>query len=129
MNKIRNFMVGRYGYDQFNLCLFVLSCVFNLIYLFSRNFIFLVCDYVFLGYFIYRALSKNIAARQSENYRFMDKTKGIRRSVLVIQKNSKDKTYHYYLCPKCHQMVRVPRGRGKIEIHCPTCGNDFVKKS
>ena len=27
------------------------------------------------------------------------------------------------------QMIRVPRGKGKIEIRCPKCGNRFVKKS
>ena len=39
------------------------------------------------------------------------------------------KEYKIFVCNKCQQMIRVPRGKGKIEIRCPKCGNRFVKKS
>ena len=39
------------------------------------------------------------------------------------------KLYHYYRCPKCRQKLRVPRGRGRIQISCPRCGTQFIKKS
>ena len=39
------------------------------------------------------------------------------------------KVYHYYRCPKCRQKLRVPRGRGRIQISCPRCGTQFIKKS
>ena len=39
------------------------------------------------------------------------------------------KVYHYYRCPQCHQKLRVPRGRGRIQISCPRCGTQFIKKS
>ena len=35
----------------------------------------------------------------------------------------------YFRCPNCKQMVRVPRGRGKITITCPTCKQQFDRKS
>ena len=41
----------------------------------------------------------------------------------------KDRQHRYYACPKCRQTVRVPRGRGKINIRCPKCGEQFVKKT
>ena len=34
-----------------------------------------------------------------------------------------------YRCPKCRQKLRVPRGRGRIQISCPRCGTQFIKKS
>ena len=39
------------------------------------------------------------------------------------------KLYHYYRCPQCRQKLRVPRGRGRIQISCPRCGTQFIKKS
>ena len=30
---------------------------------------------------------------------------------------------------RCGQQLRVPRGRGKISITCPKCGQQFIKKS
>ncbi len=129
MNKLRNFMIGRYGYDDLNQCILGIYVLNNLIYIFSRKTIFLILDYVFLVLFIYRTFSKNIAKRQSENYLFLDKTKGIRKRFKVIKNNMTDKSYRYYLCPNCKQLVRVPRGHGKVEIHCPKCGKDFKRKS
>lgn len=40
-----------------------------------------------------------------------------------------DKEHRIFRCPKCNQRVRVPRGRGMIEITCPRCGNTFRKRS
>lgn len=39
------------------------------------------------------------------------------------------KIYAYYKCPSCGQRLRVPKGRGKIEIRCPRCSTTFVKKT
>lgn len=40
-----------------------------------------------------------------------------------------DKEHRIFRCPDCNQRVRVPRGRGKIEITCPRCGHVFIKRS
>ena len=34
-----------------------------------------------------------------------------------------------FRCPKCHQMIRVPKGRGKIAIRCPKCKFEFIRRS
>ncbi len=39
------------------------------------------------------------------------------------------KTYRFFSCPQCEQRVRVPKGKGRIEITCPKCRTSFVKKS
>ena len=34
--------------------------------------------------------------------------------------------YQYFFCSKCRQKLRVPKGKGKIEITCPVCRNQFI---
>ena len=35
----------------------------------------------------------------------------------------------HYRCPKCRLKLWVPRGRGRIQISCPRCGTQLIKKS
>ena len=37
--------------------------------------------------------------------------------------------YVYYYCPYCKQQVRIPQGKGKVRITCPTCHKDFESYS
>ena len=34
-----------------------------------------------------------------------------------------------FSCPDCRQMVRVPRGKGRINIRCPKCGEHLGRGS
>ena len=34
--------------------------------------------------------------------------------------------YQYFFCSKCRQKLRGPKGKGKIEITCPVCRNQFI---
>ena len=49
--------------------------------------------------------------------------------ILCYYRSLNRKQYHYYRCPQCRQKLRVPRGRGRIQISCPRCGTQFIKKS
>lgn len=46
-----------------------------------------------------------------------------------FDKLNKDREHRYFRCPKCGQTVRVPRGRGKINIRCPRCNERFIKNT
>lgn len=81
-------------------------------------------------YALYRTFSRNISARQAENYKFLswwNRVKGWFSRTKDRAVQSKD--YKFYACPNCGQEVRVPRGKGKIRITCPKCGNKFEKKT
>ena len=39
------------------------------------------------------------------------------------------KTTAYLKCPNCGQMLRVPRGKGRITVTCRGCGASFQEKS
>ncbi len=53
----------------------------------------------------------------------------IMKRVSVIKKSSKDKDHKYYICPTCKQIVRVPKGKGRIDIRCPRCSTVFEKRT
>lgn len=75
-------------------------------------------------------LSRNINKRYAENQVFLkywNKVKGVFTQGKVWAANKK--VYKYFKCPSCKVKVRVPKGKGMLEITCPKCGRTFRKKS
>ena len=134
--KIARFMYGRYaqyGQDSFNKFLWVMWLILLLISAFmskkaSTPFV-LLAD-VCIIYSLFRMMSRNIEARRKENEMYcFYKSKVVNLFGQRKNEHSQKANYRFYSCPKCKQRVRVPKGRGKIEITCPKCGAKFVKKS
>ena len=128
--KLRQFMIGRYGTDGLNQFLSITSLVLLLIAIISRVNLFTYLGAALLIFCYYRTSSRNISKRTEENYKFYtlkdrvdNKFKGWK------EQWANRKVYHYYRCPQCRQKLRVPRGRGRIQISCPRCGTQFIKKS
>ena len=129
-NKMMQFMQGRYGADQMGQMLSAVSRVFLIISLFSRNQAWFLLAVIGIVYNYFRMFSKNISKRYAENQKYLKMTAGIRRKLASWKSQlAQRKIYHIYRCPGCKQKIRVPRGRGKIEIRCPKCNTRFVKKS
>ena len=128
--KLRQFMIGRYGTDGLNQFLSIASLVLLLIAIISRVNLFTYLGAALLILCIRDRFSRNISKRTEENYRYYAVKDRIRSkfSSLRDQWNNR-KLYHYYRCPQCRQKLRVPRGRGRIQISCPRCGTQFIKKS
>ena len=123
-------MQGRYGADQMGQMLSAVSMVFLIISLFSRNQGWFLLALIGIVYNYFRMFSKNISKRYAENQKYLTMTAGIRRKIAPWKSQlAQRKMYHIYRCPGCKQKIRVPRGRGKIEIRCPKCNTRFVKKS
>lgn len=124
------FMQGRYGADQMGQMLSAVSMVFLILSLFSRNQGWFLLAVIGIAYNYFRMFSKNISKRYAENQKYLTMTAGIRRKIASWKSQlAQRKIYHIYRCPGCKQKIRVPRGRGKIEIRCPKCNTRFVKKS
>lgn len=129
-NKMMQFMQGRYGADQMGQMFSAVSMVFLIISLFSRNQAWFLLAVIGIVYNYFRMFSKNISKRYAENQKYLKMTAGIRRKLASWKSQlAQRKIYHIYRCPGCKQKIRVPRGRGKIEIRCPKCNTRFVKKS
>ena len=128
--KFRQFMIGRYGTDGLNQFLSIASLVLLLIAIVSRINLFTWLGVALLVFCYYRTFSRNISKRTEENYKFYtlkDRVDGKFRGLKEQWANRR--IYHYYRCPQCRQKLRVPRGRGRIQISCPRCGTQFIKKS
>lgn len=128
--KFARFMMGRYGVDtlgKFNLGVVLVLIVMNM-FIGSRWLYWLGIALLVVAY--WRMFSRNIQKRYSENQWFVSRFSGIG-AWFKRQKNyqAQRKDYRIYQCPSCKQKVRVPKGKGRISIHCPKCGHDFVKKS
>lgn len=122
-------MSGRYGNDSLNNGILILAVIMDVIGMILKNSWVILAAEVLLILVIYRCFSKQIYKRQEENRIYWEKTKKFRRHWNVMVKNIKDKQFHYYVCPECGQMVRIPRHKGKIEITCPKCGKEFSRRS
>ncbi len=127
--RFSRFMQGRYGNDRFNQFLMIAALVCMVLSMFGLN-IFYMIAIGLMVYAYYRMFSRKIYQRSGENQWFLQKEQKVR-SWLNGQKKTmaQRKTHHIYKCPGCKQKIRVPRGRGKIEIRCQKCGTKFIKKS
>ena len=130
MNWLQRFMAGRYGSDQLNFALLVLCLLLSLISQITGLYVLLLISYLPLLIAIFRMFSRNIYKRRAENAWFLKLWTPVK--MWFVQKFTmlrQSKQYRFFRCPSCRATVRVPRGKGKIQIRCPHCGNTFLKKS
>lgn len=124
MERLRRFMIGRYGVDELTYAFLITLIILHILSLFLRSFIVSVLYIALFAFMIFRMLSKNIAARRKENYFFLKAWNPVaaffRRLALKIKTR---KQYKYLTCPECKKKMRVPRGKGNIIVTCPKCGN------
>ena len=127
--KLNRFMMGRYGNDQMNRTLLILGLIFFVFSMFGNG-VFYILGLACLLYVYFRFLSKNIYKRSAENSKYLQYEYRIMKFFSALKQNLQQrKTHHIYRCPSCKQKIRIPRGKGRIEISCPKCRQQFVRKS
>ena len=135
-DKFNKFMQGRYGVDELSrftmgvaLALIILTMFVNIV---NRS-VGSVLDFLGIAAIVYayfRIFSRNIQQRYAENQKYLQMTSKLRLRFNKEKNLMKQrKTHHIYACPGCGQKIRIPRGKGKIEIECPKCHTKFVKRS
>ncbi len=123
-------MYGRNGFDNMARASYFLSLILLVINIFAGSVIIYFLWIGLFGYSMFRSFSRNIPQRYKENQKYLEMTAGLRRSTNLLKLQWRDRsTSRYYICSKCHQQIRVPRGKGKIEITCPKCGGKFIKRT
>lgn len=127
--KIYRFMQGRYGNDGFNRFLMILALVLVVVSMFGVPFVYML-GVACMIYAYFRMFSRNIYKRRAENSVYMKYEYKVKQKLATWKRDMKQrKTHHIYRCPSCKQKIRIPRGRGKIEIRCPKCSQTFIKRS
>lgn len=124
-------MAGRYGKDQLNHFLTLVSLILFIVCLFirtrtGRNVLFYLALIALLIVY-YRAFSRNHAKRSAENTKYLQIKEGLFGSFSKKKQQMQDKDHAYFKCLRCKKMLRVPKGKGRISIHCPQCGTDFIE--
>ena len=129
-NFLRNLMIGRYGPDHLNVAMIVFSLVLNLLNGFIGFVPLVYLSYVILALAVFRMFSRNIARRRAENDRFIRYWWPVRTKIGRSMANVKHrKTHKFIKCQGCGSTLRVPKGKGKLQITCPKCGERFIKKT
>lgn len=135
-DKFNKFMQGRYGVDDLSRFIMGVALVLIILAMFANIFSRTVgstLDILGVAAIVYayiRIFSRNIQQRYAENQKFLQMTSKFRFR-FNNEKNlmKQRKTHHIYSCPGCGQKIRIPKGKGKIEIECPKCHTKFVKRS
>ena len=129
-NWLARFMIGRYGVDQFYFALCIVAVVLGVLSSIPRLGLLYIVSCIFLFYALFRMLSRNIHKRRRENDIFLRYWWPVRRSVTSWYRRFKSrKTHRFFKCPGCKNILRVPKGKGKIQITCPKCGERFERKT
>ena len=119
---LRTFMVGRYGTDKLNMVILSAGLAACLVSAFvdsvKVNLLLTGVSYGLMIWALCRSFSRNTYKRYQENRKF-----------LQFFDRVKDRDHRYFDCPKCRQVVRVPRGKGKITVTCRSCKASFQEKS
>lgn len=125
-NKLRTFMIGRYGIDELYKLLLIIYTLIIFINIFIRSKILSIIELFLVVIIFYRALSKNIKRRRKENDMYLKFKNKVLSKINFIKRKYKDRNTHMYKkCPKCRQKIRLPLKKGKHTVKCPKCSHKF----
>lgn len=128
-NKLRTFMIGRYGIDDLYKLLFIIYTILIIINIFIRSIILNIISLLLVVIIFYRYFSKNIKQRRKENDIYLKYKNKLLNKINFIKRKHKDRNTHMYKkCPKCKQKIRLPLKKGKHTVKCPKCSHKFEVK-
>lgn len=134
--RLGRWMQGRNGTDELSGVVVGVAAVLVVLNLILNTVWMSWLALVLLAYALWRSFSRQIGQRQKENEAFLQLIAPLRRlgREAQAQGSVRDaaremRTYRHLSCPSCGQRVRVPRGKGRIRVRCPSCGASFETKS
>ena len=133
-NWLARFMAGRCGNDQLNRALNIVTLVLLVLSLFLSRTAAVSLVWILalasLAWSTIRTFSRNLPKRQRENAAYLARTRKLRESVRGVRDRfAQRKDYRFFRCPSCRTWLRVPRGKGKLNITCRQCGERFTRST
>ncbi len=128
--RMQQWAYGRYGYDELSRFLNILGFGLILLSFIPYCGFLLILSLALFIYVSFRSLSRNTAKRQRENNWYLNKTAPLRsRRERKRELREERKVYDLFRCKKCGNLNRVPRGKGKVRVTCPKCGEQTIRKT
>jgi uncharacterized paraquat-inducible protein A len=141
--RFQNFMQGRNGTDDLNRALLIVALVLIVLGFFISGTVvytvsYLLCIVLIVVIYL-RMFSKNLTQRRRENERYHAFRAKVGKPFESLHRSGKKnkaratnaapylKENKVYTCKECGQMLRVPKGKGKVKVTCPKCGASFIK--
>jgi LSD1 subclass zinc finger protein len=129
-DRMRRWMVGRYGNDELSTALYGVALVLMLLSFFQRLRLLYAPAIVLWVWSMFRCCSKNIENRRVERAAYLRFKERVSSWFDVRRRAWRErKTHRYYRCKQCRTVLRVPKGKGKIKVTCPHCHTETVKKT
>src|SRR5699024_2033478 len=94
--RLFQFMQGRYGVDQLNNVLIIISIICFIINMFVGNIVIGILAYLLWFIVIFRMLSKNIYIRNQENEKFLNYIKPITTYIKLKNMNKQDSMHKHF---------------------------------
>lgn len=127
MNKLRQKLMevlqGRNGVDELGRVLLIVSTILYILAALLRSVTLNFISLIGFIYSIYRTWSRDLRSRQDENMKFLHFWN------LQKMRFEMRKEYRIFRCKGCGRNIRVPRGKGKLEITCPLCGRKVIHRT
>ena len=121
--NIQKFMMGRNGRDELETAVFYCSIFVYLLGGLFRLGLLQIFAWFGLLYSLFRVISKDVCKRREENRKFLQRLEFLKLRI------SMRKTHKIYRCKGCNRKIRVPKGKGRIEITCPMCGRKMIRRT
>lgn len=133
---MKDVMSRRCGLDELSNFIMLIGFIYIVAAIFTHNWKFTLVGAVFVVLCYLRVFSKKIDKRKKENDIYMRYMGGVvkvfgrlKLSVKMKIKTMQDSQYAYFVCSTCGQIVRVPKGKNKVNIRCPKCNMTFIKRT
>ena len=128
--RFARFMSVRNGPDQLGTALLLGGFALQIAIPLTGFYWLMIISYGLYGLFLFRFFSKNRYKRQEENRKWLFFFSNARLKIRQFFMRLKGmKQYKYFRCPQCKTLLRLNRGAGEKEIHCPRCSHEFHKKA